>query len=272
MKILPQLPLCHLDRDYQSFRCHVLRFYFLEKTTRKKCIWKLVGKELVDSYSSIPLFLVHGCISKLRPPSKLIKDKTHPTQLSFRVRHEWIIKCCSSPTKEHHLPPYVFFVFEVKQWTHKQPQEGGNSQPTPAARQARTILQHLSEAWRCWKANIPWKVPRKILLLWEGLGWNHRGPQMSNGERKKIGGTGGGGSSYFWGSLKFFFGLGGFERLWLGDFWGARVGGTIGQRFVKIHEPFLWIQNIRHFLAVGTVRFVHQPVGCTIVFFQETQI
>ena len=24
---------------------------------------------------------------------------------------------------------------------------------------ARTILAHLSEAWRCWKANIPWKVP-----------------------------------------------------------------------------------------------------------------
>lgn len=24
---------------------------------------------------------------------------------------------------------------------------------------ARTILQHMSEAWRCWKANIPWKVP-----------------------------------------------------------------------------------------------------------------
>ena len=24
---------------------------------------------------------------------------------------------------------------------------------------SRTILQHLSEAWRCWKANIPWKVP-----------------------------------------------------------------------------------------------------------------
>ena len=23
---------------------------------------------------------------------------------------------------------------------------------------ARTILQHLSEAWRWWKANIPWKV------------------------------------------------------------------------------------------------------------------
>lgn len=23
---------------------------------------------------------------------------------------------------------------------------------------ARTILQHLSEGWRCWKANIPWKV------------------------------------------------------------------------------------------------------------------
>ena len=25
--------------------------------------------------------------------------------------------------------------------------------------QARTILQHLSEAWRCWKSNVPWKVP-----------------------------------------------------------------------------------------------------------------
>ena len=24
---------------------------------------------------------------------------------------------------------------------------------------ARTYLQHLSEAWRCWKANIPWNVP-----------------------------------------------------------------------------------------------------------------
>jgi pre-mRNA-processing factor 8 len=27
------------------------------------------------------------------------------------------------------------------------------------ASKARTVLQHLSEAWRCWKANIPWKVP-----------------------------------------------------------------------------------------------------------------
>ncbi|CAK4687762.1 hypothetical protein LEN26_018253 [Aphanomyces euteiches] len=27
------------------------------------------------------------------------------------------------------------------------------------ANKSRTILQHLSEAWRCWKANIPWKVP-----------------------------------------------------------------------------------------------------------------
>jgi pre-mRNA-processing factor 8 len=26
------------------------------------------------------------------------------------------------------------------------------------ANKARTILQHLSEAWRCWKSNIPWKV------------------------------------------------------------------------------------------------------------------
>ena len=24
---------------------------------------------------------------------------------------------------------------------------------------SKTIMQHLSEAWRCWKANIPWKVP-----------------------------------------------------------------------------------------------------------------
>jgi pre-mRNA-processing factor 8 len=24
---------------------------------------------------------------------------------------------------------------------------------------ARVIMQHLSEAWRCWKANIPWNVP-----------------------------------------------------------------------------------------------------------------
>jgi pre-mRNA-processing factor 8 len=27
------------------------------------------------------------------------------------------------------------------------------------ANKARTIMQHLAEAWRCWKANIPWKVP-----------------------------------------------------------------------------------------------------------------
>jgi pre-mRNA-processing factor 8 len=27
------------------------------------------------------------------------------------------------------------------------------------AKNLRTVLQHLSEAWRCWKANIPWKVP-----------------------------------------------------------------------------------------------------------------
>ncbi|EEA07181.1 Mov34/MPN/PAD-1 family protein [Cryptosporidium muris RN66] len=27
------------------------------------------------------------------------------------------------------------------------------------ASKARPILQHLSEAWRCWKANLPWKVP-----------------------------------------------------------------------------------------------------------------
>lgn len=27
------------------------------------------------------------------------------------------------------------------------------------ANKAKTIMQHLAEAWRCWKANIPWKVP-----------------------------------------------------------------------------------------------------------------
>ena len=27
------------------------------------------------------------------------------------------------------------------------------------ANKSKTILQHLSEAWRCWKAKIPWKVP-----------------------------------------------------------------------------------------------------------------
>ncbi|KAI3630235.1 hypothetical protein MIR68_011670 [Amoeboaphelidium protococcarum] len=27
------------------------------------------------------------------------------------------------------------------------------------ANKAKVIFQHLSEAWRCWKANIPWKVP-----------------------------------------------------------------------------------------------------------------
>ena len=26
-------------------------------------------------------------------------------------------------------------------------------------KKAKTIMQHLSEAWRCWKANVPWKVP-----------------------------------------------------------------------------------------------------------------
>ncbi|KAJ0680785.1 putative ribonuclease H-like superfamily, PROCN domain, RNA recognition motif, spliceosomal PrP8 [Helianthus annuus] len=30
---------------------------------------------------------------------------------------------------------------------------------------SRIILQHLSEAWRCWKANIPWKVPGLLVLI-----------------------------------------------------------------------------------------------------------
>lgn len=36
---------------------------------------------------------------------------------------------------------------------------------------ARTILQHLSESWRCWKANIPWKVSSQgafIAVLFHG--------------------------------------------------------------------------------------------------------
>lgn len=32
---------------------------------------------------------------------------------------------------------------------------------------ARTILQHLSEAWRCWKANIPWKVSPSLGLSFQ---------------------------------------------------------------------------------------------------------
>ncbi|KAA0160516.1 hypothetical protein FNF31_04225 [Cafeteria roenbergensis] len=31
--------------------------------------------------------------------------------------------------------------------------------PGVRANKSRVILQHLVEAWRCWKANIPWKVP-----------------------------------------------------------------------------------------------------------------
>jgi pre-mRNA-processing factor 8 len=31
--------------------------------------------------------------------------------------------------------------------------------PSVRASKARTIMQHLSEAWRCWKSNTPWKVP-----------------------------------------------------------------------------------------------------------------
>lgn len=30
---------------------------------------------------------------------------------------------------------------------------------------ARTILQHLSESWRCWKANIPWKVSIQFFYI-----------------------------------------------------------------------------------------------------------
>ncbi|KAM0060671.1 putative PROCN domain, pre-mRNA-processing-splicing factor 8 [Helianthus debilis subsp. tardiflorus] len=30
---------------------------------------------------------------------------------------------------------------------------------------SRIILQHLSEAWHCWKTNIPWKVPGLLVLI-----------------------------------------------------------------------------------------------------------
>ncbi|KAL6136830.1 hypothetical protein ACLB2K_062125 [Fragaria x ananassa] len=35
---------------------------------------------------------------------------------------------------------------------------------------AKTIMQHLSEAWRCWKANIPWKVPVDKTVCRKNLG------------------------------------------------------------------------------------------------------
>lgn len=35
---------------------------------------------------------------------------------------------------------------------------------------ARVILQHLSEAWRCWKANIPWKVSSHNCFLYSIYG------------------------------------------------------------------------------------------------------
>lgn len=34
---------------------------------------------------------------------------------------------------------------------------------------ARTILQHLSEAWRCWKANIPWKVSIILKIMYSKI-------------------------------------------------------------------------------------------------------
>lgn len=46
---------------------------------------------------------------------------------------------------------------------------------------ARTILQHLSESWRCWKANIPWKVsalkitpPHRLMICYEKMKINQR--------------------------------------------------------------------------------------------------
>ena len=64
-----------------------------------------------------------------------------------------------------------------------------------------------------------------------GRGWGEttEGPQMSNGERKKIGGTGGCSSIVFWGSLKFFFGLGGLKDCDLVIFWGKKLGEPLGR-------------------------------------------
>ena len=39
---------------------------------------------------------------------------------------------------------------------------------------ARTILQHLSEAWRCWKANIPWKVRSTLNIIRSSFIWSWR--------------------------------------------------------------------------------------------------
>ncbi|CAN3368761.1 pre-mRNA-splicing factor 8 [Diutina catenulata] len=52
--------------------------------------------------------------------------------------------------------------------------------PQIQQKKSRVLLQHLSEAWRCWKANVPWKVPglpkpvEKIILRYieaKANGW-----------------------------------------------------------------------------------------------------
>ena len=51
---------------------------------------------------------------------------------------------------------------------------------------ARTILQHLSEAWRCWKANISWKVPLSSQLPLTNISsnLNDSGPRSSRSYRE----------------------------------------------------------------------------------------
>ena len=164
--------------------------------------------------------------------------------------HEWIIKCCSSPTKEHHLPPYVCFCFRSETVKHKQPQEGGNSQPTPTKLPAR----HEPFCSTCLK---PGDVGRRTFhgrchgkfCCCGGVGVKPpgAGPKCQMVREKRLKGRGGGGGGvvqfFIEGVWSLFLCLGGFEGLWLGDFLGARVGGTIGQRFVKIHAPTSWVYH-----------------------------
>lgn len=48
---------------------------------------------------------------------------------------------------------------------------------------ARTILQHLSESWRCWKANIPWKVSAMVANQCQRAGFSLRSAMISAVER-----------------------------------------------------------------------------------------
>ena len=55
---------------------------------------------------------------------------------------------------KHSLNPYFSKTLVTTRVPSTPPHPRGIKQ-----NKARVILQHLSESWRCWKANIPWKVP-----------------------------------------------------------------------------------------------------------------